>query len=90
MDLTLDMSITQGQYSCSNIILTLFNRGEEKVPIVRKVIDVGNSKAVCLPKGWLEYLEKQHGRAIKEVAIEVDRVLKIAPILPRKKEQAEP
>jgi len=55
------------------------------MPIVRKVIEVGNSKAVCLPKGWLEYLEKQHGRAITEVAIEVDRVLKIAPILPEKR-----
>jgi len=60
------------------------------MPIVRKVIEVGHSKAVCLPKGWLEYLEKHHGRAITEVAIEVDCVLKIAPILPKEKERVEP
>jgi antitoxin component of MazEF toxin-antitoxin module len=54
------------------------------MPIVRKIIDVGTSKAVTLPKGWLEYLQKQTGVEITQVAIEVNRVLKIEPILPQK------
>jgi antitoxin component of MazEF toxin-antitoxin module len=54
------------------------------MPIVRKIIDVGTSKAITLPKSWLEYLQKQTGTEITEVAIEVNRVLKIEPILPQK------
>jgi len=58
------------------------------VPIVRKVIDLRTSRAITLPKSWLEFLEKEHGVEIKEVAIEVDRVLTIEPILPKKKGEA--
>jgi antitoxin component of MazEF toxin-antitoxin module len=58
------------------------------MPIVRKIIDVGTSKAVTLPKGWLEYLQKQTGVEITQVAIEVNRVLKIEPILPQKTQEA--
>jgi len=56
------------------------------MPIIRKVIEIGNSKAVCIPKSWFEYYEKEMGEQIKEVAIEVDRVLRITPILKKKYE----
>ena len=57
-----------------------------KMPIIRKVIRVGGSKAVSIPKSWLEFLEKEHGVEIREVAVEVDRVLTIEPIVPEKRE----
>jgi hypothetical protein len=57
------------------------------MPIVRKIIQVGKtSKAVIIPKSWLEYYEEQQGKPIETVAIEVNRVLKIEPILSKKKD----
>ena len=57
------------------------------MPIIRKIIEVGKtSKAVIIPKSWLEFYEKQEGQAIKSVAIEVNRVLKIEPILSKQQE----
>jgi len=56
------------------------------MPIVRKIMDLRTSRAICLPKSWLEFYEKESGHEITEVAIEVNRVLKIEPILPKKKE----
>ncbi len=51
------------------------------MPLIRKIIDVGKtSKAVILPKSWLEYCEKDEGKSIDSVAIEVGRVLTIEPV----------
>jgi len=51
------------------------------LPLVRKVIDFGRtSKGVILPKSWLEYYEKETGKKVDSVAIEVNRVLTIEPI----------
>ena len=55
------------------------------MPITRKIIAVGKtSRAVIIPKSWLEFFEKEAGQPIENVAIEVNRVLKISPILPSK------
>jgi hypothetical protein len=55
------------------------------MPIIRKVIPVGKtSKAVIVPKSWLEGYEREAGQPIQEVSMEVNQVLKIKPILPRK------
>lgn len=55
------------------------------MPIVRKIIDVGKtSKAVIIPKSWLQFYEKESGEEITEVAIEVNRVLKVSPVFPKK------
>lgn len=53
------------------------------MPIIRKIIQVGSSKAVSLPKSWLELIERESGKKIKEVAVEVNGVLTIKPILPK-------
>jgi len=53
------------------------------MPIIRKIIQVGTSKAVSLPKSWLELIEREAGKPVKEVAVEVNGVLIIKPILPR-------
>jgi antitoxin component of MazEF toxin-antitoxin module len=59
------------------------------IPLVRKIIEVGNSKAVTIPKDWLEYYEKEYGRPIEEVAIEVDEVLKIYPLILKQNDNKE-
>jgi antitoxin component of MazEF toxin-antitoxin module len=59
------------------------------MPIIRKVIEIGNSKAICIPKSWFTYYENETGQPIENVAIEVNRVLKITPMIfkePQKKE----
>ena len=57
-----------------------------KMPIIRKIIGVGSSKAVTIPKSWLELIERETGFEILEVAVEVDKVLTISPIFPKKEE----
>lgn len=51
------------------------------MPIIRKVLQHGNSKAVSIPKSWLEWIERQSGETVKELLIEVDGSLVIQPIL---------
>lgn len=59
------------------------------MPIIRKVVPIGNSKAVFLPKSWFEYYEEHEGITIKNVAIEVNRTLKISPLPTRKERNKE-
>ena len=54
------------------------------MPIIKKLIPAGKtSKAVILPKGWLEYFEQKAGQPITVVALEVDDFLKIWPLVPK-------
>jgi len=57
------------------------------MPIIRKVVKVGDSRGMTIPKSWLEFLEKENGQEILEVAIEVDKVLTVSPILTKKGEE---
>jgi len=50
------------------------------MPIRRKVCKIGTGLAVFLPKSWVQLLEEKHG-PIEAVAIEVDNILTITPIL---------
>jgi antitoxin component of MazEF toxin-antitoxin module len=53
------------------------------MPIIRKIIQVGTSRAISLPKSWLELIERESGRPIKEVSMEINGTLIIHPILPK-------
>jgi hypothetical protein len=57
------------------------NNGDNNMPLIQKVIQVGDSRAITIPKSWLTYYERQSGQNIKEVSIEVNGKLIIAPIL---------
>jgi len=52
--------------------------------MVRKIFEIGNSRAIIIPKGWLDFYEKDTGQKIVEVAIEVNKVLTIEPVLAKK------
>ena len=55
------------------------------MPLIRKIISVGKtSKAVIIPKSWLRYYETLQGHEIKTVALEVNQIIKIRPILRRR------
>jgi len=54
------------------------------MPIIRKLIQVGTSKAITIPKSWLEYFKIHEGIEITEVAVEINKILKIMPILPKR------
>jgi antitoxin component of MazEF toxin-antitoxin module len=54
------------------------------LPIIRKVIKVGDSLGITLPRSWIAFFENETGTKITQVAIEVDRVLTVSPILPKK------
>jgi len=53
-----------------------------RLPIVRKIIDVGkSSRGIILPKSWLDFFkEENQGQPIEAVAIEVNNVLRVSPI----------
>lgn len=51
--------------------------------LIRKVIQVGTSKAVSLPKSWLELIERETGKPLKEVTLEVNENLIVRPLAPR-------
>jgi hypothetical protein len=50
------------------------------MPIKRKICKIGTGLAIFLPKSWVELLQEKYGN-IEAVAIEVDEILKIAPII---------
>lgn len=56
------------------------------MPLKRKICRIGTGLAVFLPKSWVDLLEEKHGR-IEAVTMEVNDVLTIAPILPKKVKQ---
>ena len=54
------------------------------MPLIRKIIAVGKtSKGVILPKSWLENFERETGKTIEHVTVEVNGVLTIQPIIPK-------
>ena len=52
----------------------------EMEAILRKIIRLGNSFAITIPKSWLIHYEKEKGQKIRELAIEVNGILKVSPI----------
>jgi len=52
------------------------------MPIIRKIIPIGKtSRAIIIPKSWLQFFEQATGQPIEKVAIEINHALKITPIL---------
>jgi hypothetical protein len=55
------------------------------LPIKRKICKIGTGLAVFLPKSWVELLRERYGD-VEAVAIEVDEVLKVIPIVKEEKQ----
>jgi len=54
------------------------------LPIIRKVVTVGDSRGITIPKSWLDFYERETGEKIREVTIEVNKVLTVGPIFTKK------
>lgn len=54
------------------------------MPIIRKVVTVGDSRGITIPKSWLDFYERETGEKIREVTIEVNKVLTVGPIFTKK------
>ena len=48
------------------------------MPLIRKLIKVGNSRAVIIPPDWLKYYEERDGKPIETILMELDNVITIA------------
>jgi len=48
------------------------------MPLTRKIINLGHSKAICLPKTWIKLHEEAHGQNIEKVLIDVNEKLLIS------------
>jgi antitoxin component of MazEF toxin-antitoxin module len=63
------------------LIQRKFELDVTSMPLIQKIIQVGDSRAITIPKSWLEYYERKNGHRIKEVSVEVNGKLIIKPIL---------
>jgi antitoxin component of MazEF toxin-antitoxin module len=50
------------------------------MPIIRSILNIGNSKAVTIPKSWLTNAEDQTGRKIIAFAMEVNGTITLQPV----------
>lgn len=58
------------------------------MPIIRKILHVGASKAVSLPKSWIDCAEQEAGKRIVAMALEVDEIITIQPVFEKKDSSA--
>jgi len=45
------------------------------------IITIGDSKGITLPKSWIEIIEQLTKKELKEVAMEINSVLTIIPLI---------
>ncbi len=50
------------------------------MPIIRKMVQVGASKGVTLPKSWIEDAENTHGQKIEAIAMEINGLITLSPV----------
>jgi hypothetical protein len=50
------------------------------MPIIRKLLNVGDSQAVTLPKSWITNEEQNNGKKVVALALEVDGVITLSPV----------
>jgi hypothetical protein len=59
------------------------------MPIIRKVVSVGSSRGVTLPKSWIALVEKESGVRMTEIIMEVDAKITIEPYIRKEPEKVE-
>jgi len=57
------------------------------LPIIRKITYVGAARGISLPKSWLDWIRREYGVELKEVLIEINRELRVIPVLPKEAHQ---
>jgi hypothetical protein len=54
------------------------------MPIIRKILNIGDSKAVTLPKSWIENAEEGAGLKVIALALEVNGSIVLQPVFEKK------
>ena len=57
------------------------------MPLVRKILPIGDSKGITLPKSWLENAEQEAGKKIIAVTMEVNGSITLNPVFEKKGEK---
>jgi len=55
------------------------------MPVIRKIVKIGNAKGITLPKDWFEWLKREYGEEPKEILMEIDREIRIKPIFSKRR-----
>ena len=42
------------------------------MPLLKNLINLGNSKAITIPKDWLDYYKNKTGKELETVLMEID------------------
>jgi len=50
------------------------------MPIIRRIIDIGHSKAITIPKSWITNAEDKAGKKVVALALEVDGSITLQPV----------
>ncbi len=56
------------------------HNGEPSMPIIRSILNLGNSKAVTIPKSWLANAENQTGKKGIAIAMDVNESITLQPV----------
>ncbi len=56
------------------------HNGEPSMPIIRSILNLGNSKAVTIPKSWLTNAEDQTGKKVIALAMDVNESITLQPV----------
>jgi len=59
------------------------------MPLKRKLIKVGNSRAVVIPTDWLKFYEDKTGQPIKDIFLELNGVITMSVVDPETKDNSE-
>lgn len=50
------------------------------MPIIRRILKLGHSKAITIPKSWITCAEEQTGKRVVALALEVDGTITLQPV----------
>ena len=60
-----------------------------KMPIIRRIMRIGDSRAICIPPSYFDAYERETGLKAEEVALEIDKVVTVSILPPRKENSIE-
>jgi len=55
------------------------------MPIIRRIIAIGHSKAITIPKSWITNAEDEAGKKVIALALEVDGSITLQPVFEKTK-----
>jgi antitoxin component of MazEF toxin-antitoxin module len=55
------------------------------MPIIRRIIAIGHSKAITIPKSWITNAEDEAGKKVVALALEVDGSITLQPVFEKTK-----